>query len=427
MQSKKQFCNLISRIISRAATAALAIAAVFALTVVLTQPAQAQTFKVLHTFTGGADGAEPGAGLTIDKAGNLYGTATYGGSYGNGTVFKLSHKGSGWVFTLPYSFRGLPDGANPEAALVFGPDGRLYGTTFLGGVKDCYYGMETCGTVFNLRPAASACKTALCLWTETVLYRFTGGIDSASNPGGLAFDPAGNMYISTGNQQEQQIVVELVPSNGGWQETLSCVIRDSDGNISGVTLDAAGNLYAVDAGGGAYDQGFVFQLTGPACTQNILYSFQGGTDGINPQGSLIFDNVGNLYGTAYGSGEGGGGTVFELSPSNGNWTFSLLYSFTGAGGSGASLTMDAAGKLYGTTCGDGAYEHGSVFKLTPSGGSWTYSSLHDFTGGSDGACPWSNVTFDANGNLYGTTADGGDTSGDCHGLLGCGVVWEITP
>ena len=420
---------MISRTISRAATVALAIATVFALTVVLTQSAHAQTFKVIHTFTGGADGAIPDAGLTMDRAGNLYGTASAGGSYGAGTVFKLSHRGSDWVFTPLYSFQGLPDGADPEASVVFGSDGSLYGTTYSGGLKDCYYGMATCGTVFNLKPYPTACKTALCGWQETVLYRFMGGVNSASNPTGLTFDPAGNMYISAqGESREQQIVVKMAPSNGGWQETNNCEVPDSGGNsVSGVILDATGNLYGVESWGGAYEQGYVFQLNmSGGCLWNLLYTFQGGSDGEGPQGSLIFDNVGNLYGTTFAGGEGGGGTVFELLPSNGNWTFSLLYSLTGGEGPGASLTMDAVGNLYGTTFGGGAYAAGSVFKLTPSGGGWTYTDLHDFTGGSDGEAVSSNVTLDANGNLYGTAAWGGDTSGDCHGLVGCGTVWEIT-
>jgi uncharacterized repeat protein (TIGR03803 family) len=161
------------------------------------------------------------------------------------------------------------------------------------------------------------------------------------------------------------------------------------------------------------------------CTQNVLYSFQGGSDGGNLIGSLIFDNSGNLYGTTYWGGEGGG-TVFKLTPSGASWTYSLIYNLTGGGGPAASLTMDAAGNLYGTTAADGAYGAGSVFKLTPSNGGWTETDLYDFTGGSDGANPWSNVTFDANGNLYGTTLGGGYTGGNCF-PGGCGVVWEFTP
>src|SRR5271166_2917290 len=169
-------------------------------------------------------------------------------------------------------------------------------------------------------------------------------------------------------------------------------------------------------------------MSGGVCTENVLYRFQDGSDGAVPFGGVIFDNSGNLYGSTLVHGLGGGGTVFELSPANGNWTFSLLYSFIGSGfGPAASLTMDAAGNLYGTTDKNGAFGAGTVFKLTPSGGSWKYTSLHDFTGGSDGGNPFSNVTFDANGNLYGRTSAGGDTSGDCQGLVGCGVVWEITP
>jgi len=141
-----------------------------------------------------------------------------------------------------------------------------------------------------------------------------------------------------------------------------------------------------------------------------------------PNGGLIFDRSGNLYGSTTTYGSGGGGTAFELVPSSGNWTFSLLYSFgeyINSGGPYGSLTMDAADNLYGTTLEDGAYGYGSVFKLTPSSGSWTYTSLHDFTGGSDGGYPWGNVVFDMNGNIYSTTWLGG--------THGAGVVFEITP
>jgi len=141
---------------------------------------------------------------------------------------------------------------------------------------------------------------------------------------------------------------------------------------------------------------------------------------------VVLDQAGNLYGATATGGSGGGGTVYELSPSGGGWTFSLLYSFTGQGydpGPSDTLTLDAAGNLYGTTYGGGAFGYGAVFKLTHNGGSWMFTDLHDFTSGSDGANPVGGVTFDANGNLYGTASQG--AGGACP--LGCGVVWKITP
>ena len=137
---------------------------------------------------------------------------------------------------------------------------------------------------------------------------------------------------------------------------------------------------------------------------------------------MIFDPSGNLYGATEIGGSGSGGTVFKLTPAgNGNWTYTLIYSFTATGencGPGWTLAMDSAGNLYGTTTCDGVNHAGSVFKLTPSGGNWTYTSLHDFTGG-DGYNPQCSVVFDARGNLYGTTSSGG--------AYNYGVVWEITP
>jgi uncharacterized repeat protein (TIGR03803 family) len=137
------------------------------------QPAEGQTFQVIHNFTGGQDGANPYAGVTLDRAGNLYGTAYYGGGTDDGTVYKLTHQGSGWTFSPLYSFAGGSDGINPDARVIFGPNGTLYGTTERGGNGGCAFG-NTCGTVFNLRPPATVCKAVLCPWTETVLYRFTG-------------------------------------------------------------------------------------------------------------------------------------------------------------------------------------------------------------------------------------------------------------
>ena len=158
--------------------------------------------------------------------------------------------------------------------------------------------------------------------------------------------------------------------------------------------------------------------SGSGWIENTLYTFHNLSDGAFPQSGLIFDQSGNLYGTTSAWATCTGGTVFKLVPSIGDWTLTTLHSFTGCVGPEASLVMDAAGDLYGTTFSDGAYG-GNVFKLTFYNGGWTYTSLHDFTGGSDGGVPLSNVIFDANGNLYGTASRGG--------AYGYGVVWQITP
>jgi len=397
----------------RAAFSALAIVFV----VVVAIPAvQAQTLSVLHTFTGAADGGDPSAGLTMDKAGNLYGT-TFSGGAGGGTVFKLAHWGSSWVLNNLYSFTGGDDGGNSQARLIFGADGSLYGTTSAGG----YQGN---GTVFNLRPQAVACKSAICPWTETVLYRFQGGSDGISPAyGDLTFDQAGNLYGTTeaGGLQSCSgtcgVVFKLTKSGNSWTESVlySFTGGNDGGNpFSGVIFDSAGNLYGTAYYGGDISAGTVYELSpsGSGWTEKTLTDFSGG--GGFPVGGLTFDSQGNLFGTGFT-----GGTAFELSPSNGNWTYSLLYTFNGFDGPFGSPTFDAAGNFFGTNATGGAYDQGFVFKLTPSNGGWNFTDLYDFTGGNDGGFPVSNVILDAKGNLYGTTYLGGAD--------GEGVVWEITP
>ena len=426
----------------------------------LALPIQPQTFTVLHTFTGEQqDGASPYAGVTIDRAGNLYGTTAYGGSPGSpacrygpgcGTVFKLTHKNSTWILDPLHSFAGGNDGADPGAGVIFGPDGSLYGTTAEGGSGGCSGDYGGCGTVFNLKPAVSACKSAVCPWTETVLYAFEGGT-GGSAPGDLTFDQAGNIYGTAGGgigKCDQGgdpcgLVYELEHSSGGWTENVIYRFTGSDGGTpaSGVIFDDHGNLYGTTEVGGdlacdpPYGCGTVYQLTPSPSgwTERVLYSFSSEPNLVFPLSGLVFDSVGNLYGTTTGGGDGGG-AVFELSPSGNNWTFTTLYTFPlNTGGPYASLTMDAAGNLYGTTvyggqpdC-NGSFGCGNVFKLTPGNGGWTYTSLHNFTGLSDGGYPYAPVILDANGNLYGTTPFGG-TSYYCSAYgIGCGVVFEITP
>ncbi len=400
----------------------------FALTLVLTPPAQAQTFTVLHSFTGGQDGGQPYAGLTMDKAGNLYGTTAFGGGCGLqpgcGTVFKLTRKGSGWVFTPLYTFQGGTDGAYPLARVVFGPDGTLYGTTFTGGISGCYNNLG-CGTVFNLRPPPRACTTALCPWTETVLYRFTGGGDGGS-PGmaDLIFDQAGSLYGTTIG--DNGVVYKLAPSNGGWTESvLYTFTRGNDGwdPGGGVIFDPEGNLYGVAQQGGALGDGTVYELTpsGSGWTENTLFDFQTGF-GKQPVGSPVFDVYGNLFVATSLNSIGGTfipGELNELQYSTNNWSLAYAYDFDHVSPQ-AGLTMDTAGNLYGDAPGDGDDQTGGfIYKLSPSNGSWTVSFLYSFRGGGDGDSPDGTVLPDANGNLYGTA--------QLAGAYGVGTVWEITP
>ncbi len=438
MNNLRQLRSLAPGLSAGAATATLALAIVFVLAVVTSQAAQAQTFKVLHTFTG-SDGSNPSAGVTI-QGGDLYGTTfaggdlTCNGGHGCGTVYELKRIGASWTFGSLHTFTGS-DGSIPTAPVVFGPDGNIYSTAEFGPGK---------GSVFKLTPSP-LCRLHKyyrnmppCRWAESVLYTFQGGTDG-SKPIGLVFDQAGNIYgtTSSGGIYGQGTVYELTSSGSGWTESLlhSFQPNDIDGLMpyrSVMVFDQAGNLYGTTSQGGAHNAGSVFQLTpsGSGWTENVLYSFTNEEDGSFPYSGLIIDQSGNLYGTTTDAGTGHGGTVFELSPSGGGWTFSVLYSLTGPLGQQAgpawALVMDAAGNLYDVTQGDGAYNKGNVFKLTNTGGSWTYTSRYDFTGGRDGNFPISGVTLDANGNLYGTTYYGGDLNCGTNGI-GCGVVWEITP
>jgi len=401
---------------------------------VLTAAAQAQTFTVLHNFTGGQDGANPLAGLSMDQAGNLYGTASLGGR-GYGTVYKLTHRGSAWVLSPLYQFRGMPDGFFPDAGVIIAADGTLYGTTFYGGIAGygCNQGGPVqCGTIFHLRPPATACTTSLCPWTETQIFKFnTYPSLFWPNFGDLIFDRAGNLYgvANQGGTGFAGGVFQLAPSNGGWTETDIYDLRDQgDGSqpMGGVTFDSAGNLYGTtwgeppDPAHNPY--GTVYELTpsGSGWAETTLHVFQNGSDGAFPRSAVVMDATGNLYGTSSVGGSGGGGIVWELTPSDGSWIISVLYSFPGPGkGPFSPLLMDPAGNLYGTTLGGGSYGKGSIFELTHSNGGWTYSSLHDFTAGSDGRSPYGHLIFDSSGNLYGTAGWGGSNDS--------GVVWEITP
>ena len=337
------------------------------------------TESVLYTFTGGADGGEPLAGLAIDSQGNLYGTTAIGGSFGNGTVFMLSFASGTWTESVLYSFRGGSDGSYPQAAVTL-HNGSIYGTTYAGGGNYCLGAPSGCGTIFQLQPGNNG-------WTENVLYRFTNGADGAFPYASLILDPAGNLYGAT--------------TQGGYLSK-NCA---------------------------PYGCGNVFQLKhGPSgWTLNSLHAFTYDTDGSAPIGGLLAGPRNTLYGTASGGGAGFSGTVFQLAYAKGAWTFNLLYTFSGSDGSAPEGTLVGNGKyLFGTTYGGGTGSGcffggpcGTVFMLTATGSTWKETVLHSFTNnGTDGTYPEDGLILDK-AALYGTTSAGGPADK--------GTVFAITP
>jgi uncharacterized repeat protein (TIGR03803 family) len=406
-------------------------------------------FKTLKRFTqrgaGRMNGYAPSDSLIVDQAGNLYGTTVYGGSNncsrtGCGVVFELTPNASGgWTEKVLYRFAGGNDGANPYAGLIFDAAGNLYGTTSSGGANGP-------GTVFQLVPNADGS------WSESVLYSFcsfTNCTDGGLPAAGVIMDRAGNFYGTTvfggnsanncnGGNLNCGVVYKLTPkSGGGWTESVIYNFTGgSDGGqpYAGLIFDQSGNLYGTtEEGGGVacrFGCGVVFQLTpqsNGSWTESVLHSFTGGSDGGAPAG-LIFDAKGNLYGaTGFGGHIGrncsvGCGLAFELTPNGGSWTETVLHQFRVRDGGfpAAGLTFDAAGNLYGTTEADGpGTDDGVVFKLTPnSSGGWRETVVHTFQNRA-GSSPRASVVFDGAGNLYGTTYGDGTAT--------FGSVFEITP
>jgi uncharacterized repeat protein (TIGR03803 family) len=252
-----------------------------------------------------------------------------------------------------------------------------------------------------MRLPGAICRTVSCAWTETVLYSFNPfGVpnDGYFPIGALVFDATGNLYGATneGGQFGQGTIYQMVPSQGGWIENILYSFGESNGGgspIGSLVIDHAGNLYGITYTGGdphclgTNSCGVVFELspTSSGWVETVLHTFQNGSDGMYPGGGLIADHSGNLYGATAFGGANGGGTVYELTSSNGGWTFNTLYALTGSisyDGPVGVLAMDSSGNLYGATNEEGADNEGNVFKLTLAGGNWTYTDLHDFAGGS---------------------------------------------
>jgi uncharacterized repeat protein (TIGR03803 family) len=319
---------------------------------------------VLHTFTGGADGAYPASSLIFDSVGNLYGTASGGGAHGYGVVFKLSRVGSRWTETVLHSFAGAPDGATPTAGVTMGAAGNLYGSTPNGGTGD------GTGTVFELSPSSGG-------WTEQVIYNLDINVQSCGYfvaTSGLTMDAAGDLFGAACS-----IVFELSPNGvGTWIPTVLHTFTGfpEDGNAANGTpvLDSAGNLYGTTYYGGENYQGTVYKLSlgKEGWQEEILHAFGAGRDCDNPWAGVVLDAAGNIYGTAaFGGAFSGPGCVFELTLVNGEgYKENILWSFNNADGATplGSLIMDRASNLYGTTSAGGliggAYDNnGVVFEV----------------------------------------------------------------
>ncbi len=277
------------------------------------------------------------------------------------------------TFETLHAFTGGADGGKPLADLIMDAKGVLYGTTEAGGT-----GKK--GVVFKLTPPKAGTKT----WTETVIHTFTGA-----------------------------------------------KMKDGDSPTGGLVMDKAGALYGITQNGGTQDNGTLYKLTPPVApkttwTETVLHNFTGGNDGSEPEGKLIMDAAGDLYGTTYVGGGLGAGVVFKLKKNAGKttWTETVLHSFSefdDAEGPRAGLVMDAAGALYGTTAYGGAVLQGAVFKLTPpkaGNGAWAESVIYSFTGTPDGSAPRAALIIDK-GSLYGTTYEGGNGN--------FGEIFKLTP
>jgi uncharacterized repeat protein (TIGR03803 family) len=386
----------------------------------------AQQLRVLYNFNAYLGNHLPYGGVIFDKAGNMYGTTALGGTFNRGTAWELTPNGAGgFTETVLHNFNndGV-DGWGPATSVTLDSSGNLYGSTPDGGANNA-------GIVFELSPAGGG------LWTETVLHSFNNSVDGEQPFSSLIFDAQGNLYGTTAYGPNCGLgcgtVFELSPkSGGGWSLSIVHAFGNNgpDGSYPrGVIFDAKGNLFGTTLEGGTYNDGVVFELSpqgGGLWNQTILHNFQNnGIDGSYPGSGVIFDAKGNLYGTTDDGGTFPGyGTVYELSPSaGGSWTETILFTCTGGVGGTlyprTSLVFDAKGNLYGTTV-QGGVGWGNVFALRPTAQGWTERTVHSFQDNRiDGMAPYDSLIVGPSGNLYGTTSGGGVKLG--------GTVFEIIP
>jgi uncharacterized repeat protein (TIGR03803 family) len=321
-----------------------------------------------------------------------------------------------------YSFTGGYDGGNAATGLVLDRHGNLYGTTAAGGTS-------LCGTIFKLTPKANP------PWSETVLHNFSCYSDGKDPHGGVTFDPNGNLDGTT-----------VAGGTGGFCASDGCGVvyslhgltehvlynfkggNDGFGPGGGVAYDSKGNVFGTTPDGGAFSSGVVYEISRDARRfhDHVIHAFTGGKDGaVGSLGLLLRDSAGNFYGvTELGGGTPNAGTVFRISPVGTKWSFTTLYRFRGmpdASGPYGGLIADGSGNLYGTTYYGGANGIGTVFELKAiARGKYRERVLYSFKGGTDGSSPTSTLLLGSTGQLYGTTSAGG---GSCD----CGTIFALDP
>jgi uncharacterized repeat protein (TIGR03803 family) len=404
MQSAKKSRFKMSNLAAAAVRGAFAIAVLSAL-LVAARPAQAQTENVIWNFTGSPDGASPYSSVTLND-GNFYGTSYLGGLNNDGAVYEVSPNGTGgYTEQVIYNFcseTNCADGENPSFAnLVFDSNGNIYGSTYNGGANGD-------GVVFKLTPSGGA-------WVETVLYSFAGSPDAANPIAGLIWDASGNLYGTSYNGGTNNIgtVWELSPNgSGGWTETVVASLSEID---AGLTINSAGDIFGTT-------NNTVFELTpngtgGYNAAKTLSTFSSSGAKGTGPEGTLVIDGSGNLYGTTRAGGKYANGTVYKLTlGAKGTYTESILCSFDTAGVTPyGGVILDGSGNLYGATKLGGKNSNGMVYELVAP--KYTQKVLMALNG-ENGSEPVDSLLL-SGGYLYGTTSDGGSD--------GNGAVFVVNP
>jgi uncharacterized repeat protein (TIGR03803 family) len=387
--------------------------------------ASAQTVTTLASMT---DGQYPWGSLVADPNGNLFGTTEQGGA-GYGTVFEIAKTSSGYATPITLVSFDKTNGAYPFAGLIIDANGNLFGTAQQGGASQC-------STVFEIARASTGYAS-----TPTTLVDFD--CTSGSGPeGGLIADANGNLFGTTslGGPSWDGTVFEIVKTSSGYANTPTTLasFNGSNGEVlqAGLIADANGNLFGTANAGGANGYGVVFEIaktaSGYANSPTILFNFDN-TNGAIPEAGLIADANGNLFGTTVAGGAQGYGVVFEIAKTSSGYasTPTILVNFDNTNGASpvANLIIDANGNLFGTTSEGGAAGYGTVFEIlkTSSVYASTPTILASFNG-SNGLFPPTGLIPDANGNLFGTTVWGGSANtGTVFEIAGSGFVPGVAP